>query len=89
MPITHLLESGGVSRASEDLFVFFLSFSSFLFFVSLFLSLLPSFLRFLAWIIPMVLSQGCQTHFYWGRISLTVAFKGPNVTLGLCEWNYS
>ena len=25
------------------------------------------------------LGQGCQTHFYWGHISLAVAFKGPNV----------
>ena len=38
------------------------------------------------------LHQGCQTHFHWrgaGHISLEVAFKGPNVILGLCKCNYS
>ena len=35
------------------------------------------------------LHQGCQTHFHWGHISLTVAFKGPNVILGLYKCNYS
>ena len=35
------------------------------------------------------LKQGCQTHFHGGHISLTVAFKGPNVMLGLCKYNYS
>ena len=33
--------------------------------------------------------QGCQTHRHWGHISLAVAFKGLNVILGLCKWNYS
>ena len=35
------------------------------------------------------LDQGCQTHFMGGHISLTVAFKGPNVILGLYKCNYS
>ena len=33
--------------------------------------------------------MGCQTHFHWGHISLTVAFKGPNTILGLYKCNYS
>ena len=33
--------------------------------------------------------QGCQTHFHWGHISLTVAFKGLDVILGLYTRNYS
>ena len=33
--------------------------------------------------------QGCQTNFHQGHISLTVAFKGPNVILGLYKHNYS
>ena len=36
-----------------------------------------------------VLQQGCHTHFHGGHISLTVAFKGPNVILGLYKCNYS
>ena len=35
------------------------------------------------------LGQGCQTYFHRGHISLAVAFKGPNVILGLYKWNYS
>ena len=35
------------------------------------------------------LEQECQTHFHQGHISLMVAFKGPNVILGLCKCNYS
>ena len=31
----------------------------------------------------------CQTHFHWGHISLAVAFKGPNIMLGLYNCNYS
>ena len=31
----------------------------------------------------------CQTHFHRGHISLEVAFKGPNVILGLYKCNYS
>ena len=37
----------------------------------------------------MLLRQGRQTHFYRGHFSLTVAFKGLNVILGLYECNYS
>ena len=33
--------------------------------------------------------QGCQTHFHWGHISLTVAFKGLDVILGLYKCNHS
>lgn len=33
------------------------------------------------------LRQGCQTHFHWGHISLMVAFKRPNVILGLYKCN--
>ena len=35
------------------------------------------------------LVQRCQTHFHWGHISLVVAFKEPNVILGLYKCNYS
>ena len=33
--------------------------------------------------------RGVEVIFTGGHISLTVAFKGPNVTLGLCKCNYS
>ena len=35
------------------------------------------------------LGQECQTHFDRGHISRTIAFKGPNVILGLYKCNYS
>ena len=35
------------------------------------------------------LRQGYQIHFHPGHISLVVAFKGPNVILGLFKCNYS
>ena len=34
------------------------------------------------------LRQGCQTHFHPGHTGLMVAFKGPNVILGLHKCNY-
>ena len=37
----------------------------------------------------MNLEQGCQTRFHQGHVSLEVAFKGPNVILGLYKCNYS
>ena len=37
----------------------------------------------------IAVDQGCHTHFPRGHISLGVAFKGPNVILGLCKCNYS
>ena len=33
--------------------------------------------------------RGVKLTFMGGHISLVVAFKGPNVTLGLCKCNYS
>ena len=33
--------------------------------------------------------RGVKLIFTRGHISLEVAFKGPNVILGLHEWNYS
>ena len=33
--------------------------------------------------------MGVKLIFTGGRISLAVAFKGPNVILGLCKCNYS
>ena len=37
----------------------------------------------------LALSQGCQTHFHRGHISLEAAFRGPHVILGLYKCNYS
>ena len=35
------------------------------------------------------LEQGYQSHFHRGHTSLMVAFKGPNVILGLYKCDYS
>ena len=36
---------------------------------------------------PLPVARGCQLIFTGGHISLWVAFKGPNVILGLCKSN--
>ena len=40
-------------------------------------------------LVDFVYGRGVKLIFTGGRISLTVAFKGPNVMLGLCKCNYS
>ena len=40
-------------------------------------------------VVMFLIEQGCQTHFTGGHISLEVAFKGPNVILGLYKCNYA
>ena len=37
----------------------------------------------------MMYRRAVKLIFTRGRISLEVAFKGPNITLGLYTWNYS
>ena len=37
----------------------------------------------------MIYRRGVKLIFTRGHISLEVAFKGPNVILGLCKCNYS
>ena len=37
----------------------------------------------------MIYHRGVKLIFTGGHISLAVAFKGPNVILGLCKCNYS
>ena len=37
----------------------------------------------------LLYSRGVKRIFTGGHISLAVAFKGLNVTLGLYKWNYS
>ena len=39
--------------------------------------------------VPVLLDQGVRLIFTGGHISLAVAFKGPNVILGLYECNCS
>ena len=34
-------------------------------------------------------TRGVKLILAGGHISLAVAFKGPDVILGLCKWNYS
>ena len=36
-----------------------------------------------------IYGRGVKLIFTGGHISLTVAFRGPNVTLGPYTWNYS
>ena len=38
---------------------------------------------------PFDHGQGVKLIFTGGHITLVVAFKGPNVILGLYKWNYS
>ena len=50
----------------------------------------PSFLETFSTVVTPVTEWAkhlCQTHFHWGHISLVLAFKGPNVILGLYKCN--